>query len=52
MLLLFLSWASVSLSDADRERDTEGKRSASGDLEIYPPNPLSMDRAVALLRQI
>lgn len=26
MLLAFLSWASASLSDADRERDTEGKR--------------------------
>lgn len=52
MLRVFFSSALVSLSDADRKRNTEGKCSASGDLEIYPPNLLSMDWAVALLQQI
>lgn len=49
---VFFSSALVSLSDADRERDTEGKCSASGDLKIYPPNLLSMDRAFASLQHI
>lgn len=42
----------VNLSDDVRERETEGKCSVSGDLKIYPPNLLSMDRAVASLQQI
>lgn len=36
------------LSDDVRESETEGKCSVSGDLKIYPPNLLSMDRAVCL----
>lgn len=52
MLRVFFSSALVSLSDADRKRNTEGKCSASGDPKIYPPNLLSMDRAVASLQQI
>lgn len=45
----------MSLSDVDRERDgdTEGKRSASGDPKIHPlPNLLSMDWAFASLQRI
>lgn len=42
----------AGLSDDVRERETEGKCSVSGDLKIYPPNLLSMDRAVASLQQI
>ena len=42
----------ASLSDDVREREAEGKCSISGDLKIYPPNLLSMDRADASLQQI
>lgn len=52
MLWVFLSSALVSLSEADRESDMEGKHSASGDLKIYPPNLLSMDLAFASLQHI
>lgn len=42
----------ASLPDDVRERETEGKWSVPGDLNIYPPNLLSMDRAVTSLQQI
>lgn len=45
-------FSSAFLSDAGRERDSEGKRSASGDLKSYPHNLLSMDWALASLQQI